>query len=190
MVFPASQRPSWRVAGDDFSRNLYRARFGAVTVNNTSSGLRPDAGDFASDITCAWAQISLRRNCVVSCSAKRKVTKEKAAPVSRAHSRIPCAACLTSAAVELARCAQGRPRAQTVLAETPRPSELLGATQGPQPLKAAVLVGRKKRRALRGLPYGGAGARPVHVPHARPARRSSGGRPPLRRKGLAPTPRR
>ena len=53
-----------------------------------------------------------------SCSAKRKVTKEKAAPVSRAL-RVPCAACLTSAAVELARCAQGRPRAQTVLADTP-----------------------------------------------------------------------
>ena len=53
-----------------------------------------------------------------SCSAKRKVTKEKAAPVSRAV-RVPCAACLTSAAVELARCAQGRPRAQTVLADIP-----------------------------------------------------------------------
>jgi hypothetical protein len=66
-----------------------------------------------------------------SCSAKRKVTKEKAAPVSRAMC-VPCAACSTSAAVELARCAQGRPRAQTVLAETPRPSELLGATQGPR----------------------------------------------------------
>ena len=67
--------------------------------------------------------------------------------------RVPCAACLTSAAVELARCAQGRPRAQTVLAETPRPSELLGATQGPQLRKAVTLVGRNKRSALRGNEY-------------------------------------
>ena len=54
-----------------------------------------------------------------SCSAKRKVTKEKAAPVSRAV-RVPCAACLTSAAVELglpSRKRLGRP--QTVLADTP-----------------------------------------------------------------------
>jgi hypothetical protein len=72
-----------------------------------------------------------------SCSAKRKVTKEKAAPVLRAV-RVPCAACLTSAAVELARCAQGRPRAQTVLAETPRSIELLGATQGPRLRRTVV----------------------------------------------------
>ena len=53
-----------------------------------------------------------------SCSAKRKVTKEKAAPVPRAM-RIPCAACLASAAVELGllrRVRLGRP--QTVLADT------------------------------------------------------------------------
>ena len=67
---------------------------------NTSSGLRLDAGTFL-------------------LFGQEKGTKEKAAPVSRAHSRIPCAACLTSAAVELARCAQGRPRAQTVLADFP-----------------------------------------------------------------------
>ena len=78
---------------------------------NTSSGLRPDAGDFACDITCAKAQISLRRNCVVSCSAKRKVTKEKAAPVSRAL-RVPCAACLTSVAVELAQSEPQTPRTE------------------------------------------------------------------------------
>jgi ABC-type transport system involved in cytochrome bd biosynthesis fused ATPase/permease subunit len=34
---------------------------------------------------------------------------------------------------------------------SPRSSELLGATQGPQLREAAVLVGRNKRRALR--PY-------------------------------------
>ena len=66
---------------------------------NTSSGLRPDAGTFR-------------------LFDQEKGTKEKAAPVSRAE-RVPCAACLTSAAVELARCAQGRPRAQTVLADFP-----------------------------------------------------------------------
>ena len=49
----------------------------------TSSGLRPDAGDFL-------------------LFGQEKVTKEKAAPVSRAE-RVPCAACLTSAAVELVR---------------------------------------------------------------------------------------
>ena len=88
-------------------------------VKNTSSGLRPDAGYFL-------------------LLGQEKVTKENATPVSRTHSRVPCAACLTSAAVELARSAQGRPRAQTVLAETPRPSELLGATQGTQ-LRSARL---------------------------------------------------
>jgi hypothetical protein len=66
---------------------------------NTSSGLHPDAGTFL-------------------LFGQEKGTKEKAAPVSRAV-RVPCAACLTSAAVELARCAQGRPRAQTVLADIP-----------------------------------------------------------------------
>ena len=49
---------------------------------STSSGLRPDAGDFL-------------------LFGQEKVTKEKATPVSRAW-RVPCAACLTSAAVELA----------------------------------------------------------------------------------------
>ena len=43
------------------------------------------------------------------------------------HVRDALGDAVTSAAVELARSAQGRPRAQTVLAETPRPSELLGA---------------------------------------------------------------
>ena len=50
---------------------------------------------------------------------QEKVTKEKAAPVSRAV-RVPCAACLTSAAVELGvprRKRLGTP--QTVLAEIP-----------------------------------------------------------------------
>ena len=87
--------------------------------SNTSSGLRPDAGTFASDITCAKAQISLRRNCVVSCPAERKVTKEKAAPVSRAV-RVPCAACFASAAVELGLPKRKRfARTQTVLADFP-----------------------------------------------------------------------
>jgi len=49
----------------------------------TSSGLRPDAGYFL-------------------LFGQEKVTKEKAAPVSRARCAYPCAACLTSAAVELA----------------------------------------------------------------------------------------
>ena len=54
-----------------------------------------------------------------SCSAKRKVTKEKAAPVSRAL-RVPCAACLTSAAVELVLPKRKRfGRTQTVLADIP-----------------------------------------------------------------------
>jgi len=93
----------WRLeqlAGDCFAcANLTHK---PSIAKNTSSGLRPDASDFVSDITCARAQISLRRNCVVSCSTRRKVTKEKAAPVSRAV-RFPCAARLTSAAVELVR---------------------------------------------------------------------------------------
>ena len=150
----------WRLeqlAGDCFAcANLTHK---PSIAKNTSSGLRPDASDFVSDITCARAQISLRRNCVVSCSTRRKVTKEKAAPVSRAV-RFPCAARLTSAAVELARCARGRPRAQTVLAETPRPSELLGATQGPQ-IRQAQGGGALRRAcsarktALPAIPCGG-----------------------------------
>jgi len=54
-----------------------------------------------------------------SCSAKRKVTKEKAALVSRAV-RVPCAACSTSAAVELVLPKRKRfDRTQTILADIP-----------------------------------------------------------------------
>ena len=74
-----------------------------------------------------------------SCLAKRKVTKEKAAPVSRAV-RVPCAACLTSAAVELAQSEPQAPRTELKQSSptSPRSSELLGATQGPQLRNAAA----------------------------------------------------
>jgi hypothetical protein len=100
-------------------------------VVNTSSGLRPDAGDFL-------------------LFGQEKVTKEKAAPVSRAV-RVPCAACLTSAAVELAQSEPQAPR--TMLRQSsptpPRPSELLGATQGPQLRNAAAALGAEKAAGVR-----------------------------------------
>ena len=88
--------------------------------SNTSSGLRPDAGVFL-------------------LFGQEKDTKEKAAPVSRA-TRVPCAACLTSAAVELAQSEPQAPRTELKQSspKSPRPSELLGATQGPQLRKPAV----------------------------------------------------
>jgi hypothetical protein len=83
------------------------AEAGGLTVSaayftevHTSSGLRPDAGGFL-------------------LFGQEKVTKEKAAPVSRAL-RVPCAACLTSAAVELVLPNRKRyDKTQTVLADFP-----------------------------------------------------------------------
>ena len=119
--------------------------WGSCVAPSSSLGLR-EHGEVPRPLSAGETQQIrrpgyIRTPVTFSCSAKRKVTKEKAAPVSRAE-RVPCAACLTSAAVELARCAKGRPRAQTVLAETPRSSELLGAPQGPQLREAVVPVGR------------------------------------------------
>ena len=88
-----------------------------------------------------------------SCSAKRKVTKEKAAPVSRAM-RVPCAACLTSAAVELAQSEPQAPRTELRQSSPtpPRPSELLGATQGPQLRNAVAALGAEKVTGVRTQP--------------------------------------
>ena len=103
-----------------------------MLLRNTSSGLRPDAGDFASDITCAKAQISLRRNCVVSCSAKRKVPKRRP-PRCRARCAYPVLPAwsrrLWNSARRNASVSAGLKQSSPT---SPRPSELLGATQGPQ----------------------------------------------------------
>ena len=92
-------------------------------VNNTSSGLPPDAGTFL-------------------LFGQEKGTKEKAAPVSHAM-RVPCAACSTSAAVELAQSEPQAPRTELKQSspKSPRPSELLGASQGPQLRSAAAALG-------------------------------------------------
>ena len=96
--------------------------WGSCVAPSSSLGLR-EHGEVPRPLSAGETQQIrrpgyIRTPVTFSCSAKRKVTKEKAAPVSRAL-RVPCAACLTSAAVELARSAQGRPRAQTVLADIP-----------------------------------------------------------------------
>ena len=98
---------------------------------NTSSGLRPDAGTFL-------------------LFGQEKGTKEKAAPVSRAV-RVPCAACLTSAAVELAQSEPQAPRTELRQSSPtpPRPSELLGATQGPQLRNAEAAPGAEKVAGVR-----------------------------------------
>jgi hypothetical protein len=67
-----------------------------------------------------------------SCAAKRRVTKEKAAPVSR-HFVVALCYSTSRAAVELALVMSEhaqRARVQTVLAEFPGPPVLLGGSQG------------------------------------------------------------
>jgi len=97
--------------------------WGSCVAPSSSLGLR-EHGEVPRPLSAGETQQIrrpgyIRTPVTFSCSAKRKVTKEKAAPVSRAL-RVPCAACLTSAAVELVPLKRKRfSRTQTVLADIP-----------------------------------------------------------------------
>src|SRR6185369_13281912 len=87
-----------------------------------------------------------------SCSAKRKVPKRRP-PRCRALSAYPV---LPARPRRLWK-SHDAPKGAHVLKQSsptsPRSSELLGATQGPQIREAAVLIGHNKRSALHGNQY-------------------------------------